>query len=204
MPKEPLEIVVKAEDRLVGYACGECGALFLLQKNDKTEKDQAYWKNEALAHCARNCACGNPLGKYYRLVCNDCQAKKDEEREAARFEKAHKIEIGDYDGPVFYGDEYFSDIDSLLDHFESEGLELPLYVWATTPQKFELKADDIVVRELEKQNMHEDANNHISEKAIISLRAYLEAWSKEVDLVSYFEDNSRAVLLRPDDVDAAS
>ena len=203
MTKEPLEIIIKAEDRIVGYACGECGVLFFIQPQDKTEKDREYKKNEALAHCAKSCACGNPLGKYYRLLCDECEGKKAKERESVRFEKAQKIEIADYDGPVVHGDEFYSDIDSFLDHCENEGLELPKYVWATTPEKFELNADDIVERELEKQSMHEDAWDSIPDKAMVSLRAFLEAWTKEISLDTYFEDQSRAVLLRPDDVAAA-
>jgi hypothetical protein len=193
---QPVEIVRKTDQSTVGFACGTCGILFTTKKDDLTDVDEA--KSAATQHCVRSCACGKPLDYHYYIICKDCRAAKEAEKEKARFEKATKVTIEDYDGPVFWNDKFFSDVDSLLDDLENDGVDVPEYVWATAPQNFELSASDILERELERQDMHEDAWDHIGKKAVDTLQAYFDVWCKEVGLVSYFEDTTRAVLLRPD------
>jgi len=198
-PLKPLEIAVRGEDRLVGYACAKCGVLFTLAQ-DADDGNQKFQYAAAQEHCNRVCSCGAPLEQYYRLQCDKCSHQKVEDREQARFEKAIKLEIKDYDGPVFWGDEYFNSMEDLLDRAECDGLDLPKYVWATIPHQLTLDASDIIHQEIEQQEMHEDAVDWIDGKDVERLQAFLDVWCKEVNLVSYMEDNTRAVLIRPEDV----
>ena len=196
---KPLEIIVKGEDRLVGYACAKCGILFLLHE-ESDDENKKYQFEQAEQHCNKTCSCGAPLEKYYRLLCEKCDRQKQQERVQARFEKATKLEIKDYDGPVFWGEEYFNSIEDLLDRAEDAGLELPQYVWATIPHTLAISASDLISQEIEQQEMHEDAGDWIDAEAVERLQAFLDVWCKEVNLVSYREDITRAVLLRPEDV----
>lgn len=200
-PSPPVEIVRKHDQALVGYACSTCGVFFTIRKmsviagRELTEEEA---KQEATQHCVKFCICGQPLEKYYKLLCSACQGAREAEREKARFEKAEKISIEDYDGPIVWDDEYYDSVDALLDHCESEGLDVPEYVWSTSPQVFSLSAENVIERELELQEMHEDAYDYVGTKAKDNLQAYLDVWCKELNLVSYFANTSRAVLLRPD------
>lgn len=122
-----------------------------------------------------------------------------------RFEKAKKVTIAEYDGPIFrdgtggdWGEGYFSDIDALLDHCESNGEDPPSYVWACSPKPFELgerAVEDFLERELESQEMYEGAGDHITAEQRKELSDILEAWAKKVNLQSWEIDYSRAVLL---------
>jgi hypothetical protein len=132
------------------------------------------------------------------------------EKEQKWFEKSQKLRIEEYDGPVYWdghagdiGDGYFSDVDALLDYCEQEGMEVPEYVWACAKTDMRLDAESIVESAVE--DMYEDAYDSIPNKAMVSLQAYLDTWAKEVNIVSWHDDHSRAVLLRePDAALAAS
>lgn len=203
-PKPPLELVIKEENRSVGYACGACGALFLFRKGEPEEGECAAKRDEALNHCRKFCACGAALEKYYRLRCAACEGKLAAEREQKRFEAAEKVTLEDYDGPVYWNDEYYDSVDELLDHCENCEFEIPQYVWATKRCEFRIDAVELVSEQLERQEMYEDAIEDIPEQATKTLQAYLDVWCKEIDLVSFLCDTKRAVLLRPEDIAASA
>lgn len=200
---EPVELVVKGKETVVGYACALCGASFLIHRDAGIEEVRSQ-HDAAQNHCGRKCACGEALDGHYQLACMKCQVAAHARKEQRRFEQAEKLTIEAYDGPVFWEDEYYFSVDELLDHCEDQELELPTYVWATTPSRFSLSAEDVLGRELERQDMYEDAFDAIPEQTRKSLQAYFDVWCKELDMVSYHCDTSRAVVLRPDEVAAAS
>ncbi len=201
---EPLDIVVKGrEDHPVAFACPRCGTLFILRKNDSTE-EVAHRRLEASMHCVKTCVCGKPIDKHYMLRCGSCIHRMEQEKEQARFEKASKLSLEEYtDAPVYWqghegglGDGYFSGVDEILDYCETEGIEVPEYVWACSPHEFKLDAEDILERELERQEMYEGADEDIHEDARERLQAYFNVWTKEQALVGWQSDYSRAILLR--------
>jgi predicted RNA-binding Zn-ribbon protein involved in translation (DUF1610 family) len=199
---EPLEVVLKIEDRLVAWACPKCGLLFILGARD-TEKDRKRKMQDAAAHCVQNCVCGKPLDYHYYLRCKECRAAVEIEKEKARYDKAVKLVMEDYEGPVYWeghegglGDGYFSGIDEVLDYCEDEGVSVPEYVWACTPHPFTLDAENILEHELERQEMYENAGEGITDDARKRLQAYLTVWAQEQHITGWQYDYTRAVLLR--------
>lgn len=153
----------------------------------------------------KNCACGKLIDASCYVVCGECRAKNNSEREAARFEKAKKVTYEEYDEEIIYvdgygsgdmiGDGYWSSLDEFLDHCESEDIEPPEYVWGVSQQKFTLDAEDIIDSALENQEFYEDARGNISKEDMNALDKFLTEWCKKVDLTCYMEDNSVAVLV---------
>lgn len=206
---DPLELVVKGcEDTPIGYACPKCGASYLIhrRKDPKLyEADRQHQQEEAAAHCVKECVCGELIEQSYRLRCQACLAQMEADKEQKLFEKAQKLRIEEYDGPIYWeghtgdmGDGYFSDVDALLDYCEQNGVEVPEYTWACEKNELKLHAEHIVENAV--SDMYEDAYDSIPEKAIDSLQAYLDAWCKEVSIVSWSDDRSRVIILREQDV----
>lgn len=203
LPPDPLEVVIRGRDAPVAYACPKCGILQLLAKNDSAEEVERK-RNEAAAHCMKVCVCGNTLDYHYYLRCKECRDKAEREKERKKFEKAEKLALEQYsDDPVYWeghegglGDGYFSSVDEVLDYCEQEGRAVPEYVWACASRDFTLDGDSIIERELEKQEMYDDAGDDIGDEARTRLQAYLDVWTKEVNLHSWSPDYKRAVLLR--------
>lgn len=129
--------------------------------------------------------------------------------EETLYEKAKKITIEEYDGPIYregaggdWGEGYFSDIEALLDYCETEGYDPPSYVWACSAKPFELgerAVEDLLERELEFQEMYEDAGARITDAQRKELADLLTAWAKKVNLESWEIDYSRVILLEEPD-----
>jgi hypothetical protein len=203
LPPEPLEVVIKGREDPVAYACSRCGILRLLNESD-TAEERAAKREEAAEHCMKVCVCGGTLDYCYRLRCKNCRDKADAEKERKRFDKAEKLSLEEYaDDPVFweghtggYGEGYFSGVDELLDYCETEGVDVPAYVWACKSKALSLDGDSILESALDGQEMYEDAGDDIPQDARDRLQAYLDVWTKEVGLRSWSPDYMRAVLLR--------
>jgi hypothetical protein len=204
---DPFELTIKGRDEPIGYACPKCGAVFLVNKSSNErlyESGRKRKQEEAASHCVKDCPCGKPIEDSYRLRCRACRDQMEADRERALFEKSTKLAIEQYDGPLYWeghcggmGDGYFGDVDDLLDYCELEGVDVPEYVWACTRHDLRLDADCIVEHAV--SDMYEDAYDHVGQKAIDVLQAYLDAWCKEVAIVSWSSDTSRSILLREAD-----
>jgi hypothetical protein len=200
---EPLEVVVKTKpDVPIGYACSRCGVFFPCQGFKKHERVYSY--EQAQAHCMTACTqCSGPIDKCYFLLCRACQSKNEDKKEETRFDKAQKLTVEQYEHDVLHwegyvgdmGDGYFSELEVLIDYCEQEGCDVPEYVWACEPHDFQLHAESIIEQELERQDMYEDAYDHIGSKAMANLQAYFDVWVGEVKLRSWGVDYSRAILL---------
>lgn len=202
LPPPPLEVVIKGQEEPVAFACPTCGLLFLLSHKDSSEERETKGR-EASAHCVKNCVCGKPLDYHYYLRCKDCRAQMEKDKEGARFRKAERVSVEDYDGPVYWeghpgglGEGYFSGVEEVLDYCENDGVTVPEYVWACTPHPFTLDGEALIERELEKQEMYEEAGERISNDARSRLQAYLDVWAKEQSITGWREDHARAVILR--------
>lgn len=202
-PPPALDVIIRGQEDPVAYACPTCGQLFILSRRDSVE-ERVRKAQAAAHHCVKECVCGKPIDYHYYLRCKDCRLEAEVQKEQERFEKAEKLTIEAYDGPVYWetgcsgdmGDGYFSDVDSLLDYCEQEGIDVPEYVWACASSSFQLEADAIIEHALERQDAYEDAFDSIKDDARARLQAYLTVWTKEVDLTFWHDDHSRAVLLR--------
>jgi hypothetical protein len=203
--EEPLELVVKkTPEKAVAYACSECGALFTGAVFGGGENGLLAAKMQAADHCIpRMCGCGSPVQKGW-TICQACVKKKDEDKENARFQKAEKLAIADYDGPVYWGDGpdgsmgegYYSDIDDLLDRCEEEGIDLPLFVWTSKKVPFRIDADHAIENAL--SDHHEGAYDKITPAALGQLQDLLDEWCGKQNIESWEPDFSRAVVLQPE------
>jgi hypothetical protein len=197
---DPFDLVVKGHDEPVGYACPKCGAVFIVhnRKDEKLrEADRKHQQEQAAVHCVKLCVCGQPTDGFCYLRCSACRAQMEADKEQARFEKAKKLTIEEYDGPVYWeghsgtlGDGYFADVEDLLDHCEQEGMDPPDYVWTCDKDEMTLDAESIV------EHAVEDMYDSIPAKAIVSLQAYLDTWCKEVNIAGWSNNTANVVLLR--------
>lgn len=135
------------------------------------------------------CKCGKER-PYYMMICDECSEK-------LRFEKAKKINIEDYEGSFVYDiqtDEYFQDIDDLEEHYESENMELPDYVYGCEAIEFSLDMSSIVRNELN-DNHFEGAEERIDVESLKSLQNIVDAWTSSQGITSYERDYSLVLLL---------
>lgn len=100
---------------IVGYACEKCGKAYHydFQANECCEE---YF-------CTK---CGVKVGKYQKY-CDDCKEK-------IHIEKAKKMTYEEYiekyrDNMFVHNDEYYSEIEDVIDNCESFGEKYPKYVW---------------------------------------------------------------------------
>lgn len=158
------------EVRIKGYECEKCGATYAF------EGQADYCCKEY--HC-RECGCKTPKGW---IICDKC-------REKEKYEKAKKMTyeeyIKEYSGNmVVFGDDYYSEIEDVLEYCESNEIETPKYVWGTSKGTVELDAD--VIEENALSDTFEDAA--FSKKGMEELRTFIAEWNKKYSLDYYSEE----------------
>lgn len=202
-----LELVVRGLSETVAFACPVCGTVFTLSvAQHPPGPERARREAEAAGHCAaRICECGAALEDKYYTACRSCLQKKALEKEQARFDKAAKLTIEEYDGPLYWedrsgslGEGYFAGADEILDYCEQEEVDVPRFVWACSQHAFTLDAESLLEDELERQEMYEGAGEDISDAARHKLQELLDTWSREQKLYAYQPDFSRAVVFHSD------
>lgn len=116
------------------------------------------------------------------------------------FDKATKVDAVTYEGWVFWTnrgpqDGFFHSVEDLRNYCSSSGEDLPEFVWACTKETFRLDADRILDDATE--DHHDDARSEISASEEARLQAFLDEWSAAQNIVSWHDDRSRAVMLKP-------
>ncbi len=191
---------------LVGYACPSCGQMYTpkyypaCNKETPEEKDAA--AREAASRCCykncEECDCIMPPKPYCWTICEACRDKRDAAREAAKYEKAEKVDEAAYSGFVYWEDRgshngYFDDLDELRDWAIQEEVELPTYVYACSTHKIPtIDAGDIVESALENQEAYEDA---ISDMDVECLQKLLDFWLQYNQRDCFQQDDARVVIL---------
>lgn len=117
-------------------------------------------------------------------------------QDAERFAKAKKVEA--WDGGAWLGDRYFSSMDELCDHLESDGEEWPVYVWAAEGQVVipGLGVDDVVEHYVCDRGWEDMSIDDLH--GVAELQAALDKFvevNKGVE--SFNPDYSTAILLAP-------
>jgi hypothetical protein len=197
---EPYEVCIKGQDKTIGYACAKChrfcSPLIYACKWEDALK-------AALDHAKRCCAnlicsecdkdMGPPKGTRW-LVCQECRAKKDNERESKLYKEAEKIPFAKYEHDfLYYADEFYEDIDAIQSSFSFD--EPPEYAWACYPVDFAMDATDIVSSALESGDHHEEAFEEVSDAMLKRLQKYLDLWCKKASVRTWMPDFKKAVLL---------
>lgn len=186
----------------VGYLCSTCHVPFLITTLFTDEQIKRF----AIRCCHRVCSdCGKDIQKkdpHYinkreKDICKDCYSKNWKEKlrndEQQAFEKAIKIKYKDWQGEhLYYEDEFYSDLDELLDHCHVTG-NYPTYVWDCYDEKLKIDGYETVEAALEEH--YEDAINEIGSEKIAELQTLLDKWCDETGIKSYFPDRGRAVLV---------
>jgi hypothetical protein len=186
---EPLELVVKGNDKTVAYACGKCRVVVSAAYNAKD--DMA--RNIAMEHCQPKLTVCKECGvstKNNWTICKPC-------REAENFAKAEKINFEDWNGdPIFHGDDFHFDWDT---YFSNWGLadreDWPAYVHASTPDHWKgIDIGDLFERELEEYTFG-DYDPEVNDED--ELKDFIKAWNKKQEgaVTVYHEDRKRVILI---------
>ncbi|MBP3887629.1 MAG: hypothetical protein J6F30_08250 [Cellulosilyticum sp.] len=158
------------EVSIKGYQCEKCGKAYAFE-NQADDCCKEYFCRE----------CGVKLDKYHTL-CERCKEK-------VAYEKAKKMTYEEYvkeygDNMVVFGDDYYSEIEDVLDYCVQNEIEPPKYVWGTSKQTVKLDADTIEENAL--SDVFEDAK--FSYKGMEELRTFLDEWNKKHRIDYYIEE----------------
>lgn len=207
MSTEPIELVTKARDHVVGFVCGKCKStsmmMFPVSYFGPEEERLNAARRAATEHCGPwFCACGAEKKTYYRDVCETCfdkaqQDKLDADQRTA-FKKAEKVPADKWSGEYVWSDRFetiFGEIGELLERYEDEGEEPPAYVWECEREDLTLDAGDILDAAFEQQEAWEGARDHVSPADQEELQALLDGWLAKRKLLWWRESRHRAVLL---------
>ncbi len=128
-----------------------------------------------------------------KLVNDQCHNASSAAREAARFEKAEKLDS--WDGWVTDGDGYWDSVESYLDERDEEDWTHS-YLWVATPQQVipDLDVDSVTEHHVTDRG-HEDMTVDDLE-SVKELQAALDAFvAANALVVTYTMDTTRVVLL---------
>jgi len=171
------------------WQCAKCHAYYLVEHiAESCCTKKAEWP----AKPPRLCKCGAEIEYSNELHCQAC-------KELSRFGRAEKLD--GYDGWINadgygYNEGYFESVAELLEHCEDEGVAPPAYAYAC--DKIQWPGIDIdAVLENEFKEYHEDATDSLV--AYQELRSFIAEWNKKQDLVSYYPNWKKVVLIKSEE-----
>ncbi len=129
----PLELVLKGgnPEKVVLWGCGTCRVT--TRSHEEAVSCCAPWVCEK---------CGDEVKSY----CKACSKKEQHARAQAQYDKAKKVLWTEYTGEWLccdHCDEYYPDVDSLLDAHE-DNAEFPTWAWGTYKNNFYINAEEPV------------------------------------------------------------
>lgn len=207
---EALEVVVKGEGGIVGYACPTCrlfSSPYIYACGGERAKEAA--REAAERCCDRVCTrCDAKLPTrldetvlprpWPYTICPSCKTADDEAKKAKWFANATKIEEADYDGGIFVDDDYYASVDDLRDSVDND--DLPEWGYADNSYGLSLpSARSLIESALE--DHHEDACEELADGAEEALDAALKAWTEQYasGVKSVEADLNRVVLIQKDE-----
>lgn len=155
---------------------------------------------------AKKCKCCGKIipASSFGSLCKGCAIRVIEENDKKKFEAAIKVKLKDanpkrcvlmYSDTFEKNDGYFSDIEELEEYCEEHSIEMPKYVYGTTPYSISMNAEDIIEEACD--NLHEDAMSCITDNDIEELQKYLNEWCRnQTGTTTYEVDYSYAILLK--------
>lgn len=143
-------------------------------------------------HCE---VCGKETQQYH-LKCPECQEK-------ARYDKAKKMTIGEYEAEfsgnmVYDGNDYYSSVEELLETYtwgNREESDMPNYCYGTIRVYMKLEPDEIL-RHMEEELDCEDVE--ISEDGYKEFREFAKAWNEKHQQYCYFMNDDVIILIPPE------
>lgn len=134
--------------------------------------------------------CGKETGRNYWTICHECEALRDAQQEADRFQKAQKLT--EWNSWVYDGAEYYESVEHYLE--TRDDLPIPAYVWACKENHFAI-ADVSDITDRIEENGYEDFDAD-DLKGMDDLKAAIEKFNEaNKDVVSYEPDYGIAILL---------
>lgn len=134
--------------------------------------------------------CGKETGRNYWTICHECEALRDAQQEADRFQKAQKLT--EWNSWVYDGAEYYESVEHYLE--TRDDLPIPAYVWACKENRFAI-ADVSDITDRIEENGYEDFDAD-DLKGMDDLKAAIEKFNEaNKDVVSYEPDYGVAILL---------
>ena len=182
--RDPVPLASK-DEKLHVWSCADCGAVYGNKTGEQT----------ARRCCAEMlCDCGLRVQKNY-TKCDRCIAEAHADKELRIFGEAEKIPWREYDGEMVYSDrqEFYPDVDSMVDSEDDPPDDPPRWAWACTSLKLKFDANDIINAQLEADDHHEESRSYIGDKDVAELQKLLDAWCEKQTVETYFPDYSRVV-----------
>lgn len=136
-----------------------------------------------------------------KLINDEATRAWSEHKEAADYEKATKISDLEHNGGVWWGDDYFSDLDELYDRLVSDcdnPEDIPEYVWAAAPTEVipAIGVDDVVEHYLCDRGWEDMSTDDL--EGVTELQAALDRFTEaNQGVVSYHPDHKTAVVISP-------
>lgn len=155
------------------YVCGICGRLMGEQKDFA---DRCCTCTVCLLPIESN---GKPGG--WGSSHAECEVKRIAEVEARQIEKAEKLET--WDGPVYYNDNFYTDLDALTDYLEDTVMakeDWPTWAFVCDQVRFPLLVIDDIIQNLEENHEVEDYDGvNVSEETMAALEAAAQKFNAE-------------------------
>lgn len=163
------------------FICETCGKMYL---NERAAENCC-----APYHCS---VCGKETPRYI-LKCNSCSSKE-------KYEAARKLTLEEYEkefpGCMLYdGNDYFADMEELIDHYQYNDSPIPNYVYGTFRVYGEIDPDEVlegIEQELDCEDLAFD------KEAYEEFRAFAKQWNEKHKIYCYYSDEKVVVLISPD------
>lgn len=125
------------------------------------------------------------------LICDSCA-------EHERFEKARKMTLAEYyeefpGNMLYYGEEFYDDIESLLDSIDCDYEDIPKYVYGTTMESMEIDANQMLQQAEEDSDVEDFYFDDVAAK---ELREFVKQWNAKY-AKSYYSWNDKVVVMLP-------
>lgn len=138
-------------------------------------------------HCR---VCGKETPQYM-LICDSCA-------EHERFEKARKMTLAEYyeefpGNMLYYREEFYDDIESLLDSIDCDYEDIPKYVYGTTMESMEIDANQMLQQAEEDSDVEDFYFDDVAAK---ELREFVKQWNAKY-AKSYYSWNDKVVVMLP-------
>lgn len=118
--------------------------------------------------------------------------------ENERFEKARKMTLAEYyeefpGNMLYYGEEFYDDIESLLDSIDCDYEDIPKYVYGTTMESMEIDANQMLQQAEEDSDVEDFYFDDVAAK---ELREFVKQWNAKY-AKSYYSWNDKVVVMLP-------
>lgn len=189
------ELTFRGEDKVLLYACGDCGLIY----SPKVYAFEETKQHEAARKSAEDC-CTKP-----KQTCSVCCVEVESywtmcamHREQKKLKGIATIPADDWDGPVqsdgvhgAWGEGYSGNVSELLEACHGYDDEVPAYCWPCKSDALRLDPEQILEHATEQH--HEDAHEQIVDAE--GFYSFIETWNDKQECVTWRPDHSRAVIL---------